>query len=123
MLLTLAIRPATLATFIPYACATMLELMLFITDRPCSSLRDLSIDTGIALLAFGYALWAIAGAAADVVLRGTLLFLAGIPLCVLIEWRGRSHRSRGGQGLVVQSGRRAPCQHRGADSGVLTCTG
>jgi APA family basic amino acid/polyamine antiporter len=50
-------------------------------------IRNLTVDVIIALLAFAYALWAIAGAGADVVLKGTLLFLAGIPVYVAIKWR------------------------------------
>ena len=86
-LFTFAILLATLATLIPYAYAAMAELMLFATDRSRFSARNLTIDVIVALLAFGYALWAIAGAGADVVLKGTLLFLAGIPVYVAIKWR------------------------------------
>jgi APA family basic amino acid/polyamine antiporter len=86
-LFTFAILLATLATLIPYAYAAMAELMLFVTDRSRFSVRNLAVDVVVALLAFGYALWAIAGAGADVVLKGTLLFLAGIPVYVLIKWR------------------------------------
>ena len=86
-LFTFAILLATLATLIPYAYAAMAELMLFATDRARFSVRNLSVDVIVALLAFGYALWAITGAGADVVLKGTLLFLAGIPVYVLIKWR------------------------------------
>jgi APA family basic amino acid/polyamine antiporter len=86
-LFTFAILLATLATLIPYAYAAMAELMLFATDRARFSMRNLTVDVIVALLAFGYALWAIAGAGADVVLKGTLLFLAGIPVYVAIKWR------------------------------------
>ena len=86
-LFTFSILLATLATLIPYAYAAMAELMLFVTDRPHFNVRNLAVDVVVALLAFGYALWAIAGAGADVVLKGTLLFLAGIPVYVLIKWR------------------------------------
>jgi APA family basic amino acid/polyamine antiporter len=86
-LFTFAILLATLATLIPYAYAAMAELMLFATDRTRFSARNLTVDVIIALLAFGYALWTIAGAGADVVLKGTLLFLGGIPVYVAIKWR------------------------------------
>jgi APA family basic amino acid/polyamine antiporter len=86
-LFTFAILLATLATLIPYAYSAMAELMLFATDRARFNIRNLTLDVVVALLAFGYALWAIAGAGADVVLKGTLLFLAGIPVYVLIKWR------------------------------------
>jgi APA family basic amino acid/polyamine antiporter len=41
----------------------------------------------IAMLAFAYTLWAIAGAGADIVLKGFLLLLAGIPVYVWIRHR------------------------------------
>jgi APA family basic amino acid/polyamine antiporter len=89
-LFTFAILLATLATLIPYAYAAMAELMLFATDRSRFSARNLTVDVVVALLAFGYALWAIAGAGGDVVLKGTLLFLAGIPVYVAVKWRART---------------------------------
>ena len=79
-LFTFPILLATLATLIPYAYAAMAELMLFVTDRARFNIRNLTVDVIVALLAFAYALWAIAGAGADVVLKGTLLFLAGVSL-------------------------------------------
>ncbi len=89
-LFTFAILLATLATLIPYAYAAMAEVMLFVTDRSRFSGRNLTVDVVVALLAFGYALWAIAGAGAEVVLQGTLLFLAGIPIYVFITWRAKA---------------------------------
>ncbi|HEU0114003.1 MAG TPA: amino acid permease [Thermomicrobiales bacterium] len=86
-LFTFAILLATLATLLPYAYAAMSEVMLLATDRARFRIRSLTIDVAIALLAFAYALWAIAGAGADVVLKGTLLFLAGIPVYVAVKWR------------------------------------
>jgi APA family basic amino acid/polyamine antiporter len=86
-LFTFAILLATLATLIPYAYAAMAELMLLATERARFNIRNLAVDVVVALLAFGYALWAISGAGADVVLKGTLLFLAGIPIYVMIKWR------------------------------------
>ncbi|KPJ90532.1 MAG: hypothetical protein AMS18_10620 [Gemmatimonas sp. SG8_17] len=41
----------------------------------------------IAVLAFLYSLWAIAGAGRDMVYLGLLLLLAGIPVYVWIVWR------------------------------------
>ena len=44
-------------------------------------------DALVALLAFGYSLWAIAGAGYEVVFKGFLLLLAGIPIYVWMRWR------------------------------------
>jgi APA family basic amino acid/polyamine antiporter len=49
--------------------------------------RRLARDALVALLAFGYSLWAIAGAGYEVVFKGFLLLLAGIPIYVWLRWR------------------------------------
>ena len=49
--------------------------------------RRLAGDALVALLAFGYSLWAIAGAGDEVVFKGFLLLLAGIPIYVWMRWR------------------------------------
>ena len=43
-------------------------------------------DTVIALLAFGYSVWAIAGAGDDIVTKGFILMLAGVPISVAMRW-------------------------------------
>jgi amino acid transporter len=68
---------------IPLAAA---QLMLLATDRAAFSGRRLAGDALVALLAFGYSLWAIAGAGYEVVFKGFLL-LAGIPVYVWLRWR------------------------------------
>ena len=40
-----------------------------------------------ALLAFAYTLWAIAGAGYEVVFKGFLLLMAGIPVYVWMRWQ------------------------------------
>lgn len=60
---TFIILLATLTTVIPYAYASMAELVLLATDPAAFSGRRLARDAVIALLAFGYTVWAIAGAA------------------------------------------------------------
>jgi APA family basic amino acid/polyamine antiporter len=86
-LFTFVILLATLATLIPYAYAAMAELMLFINDRAAFSVRNLTKDVVIAGLAFTYSVWAIWGAGADVVLKGTMMIFAGIPIYIFIKWR------------------------------------
>jgi len=84
---TWVILLATLTALVPYAYAAMAEVMLFINERERFSIRDLTVDVYVASLAFAYTLWAIAGAGADIVLKGMILFLAGIPVYVFIKWR------------------------------------
>jgi basic amino acid/polyamine antiporter, APA family len=84
---TFIILLATLTTLVPYAYSAMAQLMLMATDRAAFSGRRLATDATIALLAFGYTLWAIAGAGYEVVFKGFLLLLAGIPVYVWMRWR------------------------------------
>jgi len=38
-------------------------------------------------LAFAYSLWTIAGAGADVVFKGFMLLMIGVPVYVYMKWR------------------------------------
>jgi APA family basic amino acid/polyamine antiporter len=78
---------ATLTTLVPYAYSAMAQLMLLVTDRARFSGRRLAVDAVIAVLAFAYSVWAIAGAGYEVVFKGFLLLLAGIPVYVWMRWR------------------------------------
>jgi len=84
---TFIILLATLTTLVPYAYSAAAQLMLLATDRARFSARRLATDVVVALLAFGYSLWAIAGAGYEVVFKGFLLLLAGIPVYVWMRWR------------------------------------
>jgi basic amino acid/polyamine antiporter, APA family len=78
---------ATLSILIPYTYTAAAQLMLMLTDRERFAPARLLRDGAIAILAFSYTLWAIAGAGADIVLKGFLLLLAGIPVYVWIRHR------------------------------------
>ena len=53
----------------------------------------------VSVLAFGFSLWAVAGAGADTVYWGFLLLVAGIPVYVAMRWRRvGSSRAREGSG-------------------------
>ncbi|MGR6919291.1 hypothetical protein ACU635_34035 [[Actinomadura] parvosata] len=67
----------------------MAQLMLMLTDRERFSGRRLARDGTVAILAFGYTLWTIAGSGYEVVYKGTLLLLAGIPVYVWLKHRDR----------------------------------
>ena len=84
---TFIILLATLTTLVPYAYSAAAQVMLLVTDRARFSGRRLATDALVALLAFGYSLWAIAGAGYEVVFKGFLLLLAGIPVYVWLRWR------------------------------------
>jgi basic amino acid/polyamine antiporter, APA family len=62
--------------------------MLMITDRAAFSAKRLATDATVAGLAFAYSLWTIAGSGYQVVFRGFMLLLAGVPVYVFMKWRG-----------------------------------
>jgi APA family basic amino acid/polyamine antiporter len=86
---TFVILLATLTALIPYAYSAAAEVMLFMTEPERFSGVNLVKDTLIAALAFGYSLWAIAGSGDDIVFKGTMLLLAGIPVYLWIVYRDR----------------------------------
>jgi APA family basic amino acid/polyamine antiporter len=58
------------------------------TDRAAFSLRRLATDATIAGLAFAYSVWTITASGYQVVFRGFMLLMAGVPVYVLMKWRG-----------------------------------
>src|SRR4051794_1982424 len=93
---TFVILLATLTTLVPYAYSAAAQLMLFVTDREHFNARRLTKDAVIAALAFGYSAWAIAGAGYQVVFRGFMLLLAGIPVYVWVRWRAQHQAAASG---------------------------
>ncbi len=83
---TFIILLATLTTLVPYAFSAAAELQLFVTDRAAFDMRKLTKDAVIALLAFAYSLWAIAGSGYEIVFKGFMLLMGGIPVYVLLKW-------------------------------------
>jgi len=77
---------ATLTTLVPYAYSAAAQAYLWLVERENFKPRKLVRDTVIALLAFAYSVWAISGAGDDVVTKGFLLLLAGIPVYVGMRW-------------------------------------
>jgi APA family basic amino acid/polyamine antiporter len=53
-------------------------------------------------MAFGYSLWAIAGAGYEVVFKGFLLLLAGIPVYVWLRWRATRAPAEAAPPLTVE---------------------
>ncbi len=78
---------ATLTTLVPYAYSAAAQMYLLFADRARFQGRRLAIDAGIALLAFAYSVWAIAGAGADIVFKGFMLLMLGVPVYVYMKWR------------------------------------
>jgi APA family basic amino acid/polyamine antiporter len=60
---------------------------MFYRDRQLFSGVRFARDTVIATLAFAYSAWAIWGAGEEIVAKGFMLLLAGIPVYVWLKWR------------------------------------
>jgi APA family basic amino acid/polyamine antiporter len=73
---------ATLATLIPYIFSSMAVLLLQ-DKRDARATTDAGVWV-VATLSFLYALWAIIGSGRDAVFWGFVLFIAGIPLYVML---------------------------------------
>jgi basic amino acid/polyamine antiporter, APA family len=78
---------ATLATVVPYAMAAAAELVLFIREPARFTGRKLVRDVAIALLGFGYALWAMYATGSESIAKGYLLLIAGTPVYIWMRWR------------------------------------
>ena len=76
---TFIILLSTLTTLVPYAFSTMAFVVLRVREggRPAGGMRAGPLI--VALLAFGYAVWAIAGIGWEALCWGLLLLLAGLP--------------------------------------------
>ncbi len=79
---------ATLTSLIPYAYSAAAGMLLALTDRERSRRRrQLVVDGLVAGLAFAYSVWTIAGSGYEVVYKGSLLLIAGIPVFVWLKYR------------------------------------
>ena len=84
---TFVILLATLTTLIPYAYSAAAQLMFFVQDRAMFDAKTMIRDSLVASAAFAYSFWAITGAGNDVVFKGTMLLLGGIPVYVWLKWQ------------------------------------
>lgn len=88
---TFVILLATLTTLVPYAYSAAAQAWLWLVEPESFQAKHLIRDTVIALLAFAYSVWAIAGAGDDIVTKGFVLMLGGIPVYVGMRWWQRRH--------------------------------
>jgi len=84
---TQVILLATLTTLVPYAFSAAAQAWLWLHERERISPRRLVGDLVIASLAFAYSVWAIWGAGEEIIAKGFLLLLLGIPVYVWLTWR------------------------------------
>ena len=84
---TQVILLATLTTLVPYTFSAAAELHMFFSDRALFSPKKLTRDAIIAFLALAYSVWAIWGAGEEIIAKGFILLLAGIPVYLWLKWR------------------------------------
>ena len=88
---TFVILLATLTTLVPYAFSAAAQVYLYFTDRAAFVGRHLVRDTVCASLAFAYSLWAIGNSGDDVIQKGFMLLMAGIPVYIAVKvWPTKS---------------------------------
>ena len=83
---TFVILLATLTTLVPYAYSSAAQMWLWLVERQTFRPKKLVRDTAVAFFAFAYSVWAIAGAGDDIVTKGFILLLAGIPVYIGMRW-------------------------------------
>jgi APA family basic amino acid/polyamine antiporter len=83
---TFVILLATLTTLIPYVFSAAAQLMFLMTDRAQFDGKRLAGHATIATLALAYAIWTVAGSGYEVVYKGFLLLLLGIPVYLWMKY-------------------------------------
>ena len=78
---------ATLTTLVPYAFSAAAQAYLWVRDRAAFNVRRFVTDIVVASLAFTYSLWAIWGAGQEIIAKGFMLLLFGMPVFVWLKWR------------------------------------
>jgi basic amino acid/polyamine antiporter, APA family len=78
---------ATLTTLIPYAFTAASELHMFFSDRELFSGVRFARHSVVAVLALAYSSWMIWGAGEEIIAKGFMLLLAGIPIYLYMKWR------------------------------------
>jgi APA family basic amino acid/polyamine antiporter len=88
---TFVILLATLTTLIPYVFSAAAQLLLLVTDRGRFEIKRLAGHATIALLALAYAIWTVAGSGYEVVYKGFMLLLLGIPVFLWMKYAAYRH--------------------------------
>jgi basic amino acid/polyamine antiporter, APA family len=83
---TFVILLATLTTLVPYAYSAAAQAYLYVTERERFQPRHFLRDIVIAALAFAYSVWAITGSGQEIIAKGFVLLLAGIPIYIGMRW-------------------------------------
>lgn len=75
---------STLTVLVPYLFSAATFSLLSFNDKALPK-RKLLINTTVALIAFGYSLWAVAGSGEETVFWGFMLLMAGVPFYVWLK--------------------------------------
>ena len=104
---TFLILLSTLATLLAYVFASTTALLFALRERSAAgdASRAAQAPGGtpplgrlvVAILAFGFSFWAIAGAGTEIVFWGFLLLVAGVPVFVVMRARGGGSDEAGKQ--------------------------
>ncbi len=83
---------ATLTTVVPYAFAAAAEITLMIREPERFAGGKLVRDTAVAILGFGYAVWAMYATGSEAIAKGYILLMLGIPIYLYLRWRRQRDR-------------------------------
>ncbi len=83
---------ATLTTVVPYAFSAAAELVLFIREPAMFVTKRFVRDSVVAILGFGYAVWAMYATGSESIAKGYLLLMFGIPVYVFMKWERSRER-------------------------------
>jgi APA family basic amino acid/polyamine antiporter len=91
---TFIILLATLTTVVPYAMSAAAEVALMIVDRHAFAARRIARNVIVASLGFAYSIFAIWGMGWDIIGKGFLLLMLGVPVFVWMVWRRHTPSER-----------------------------
>ncbi len=94
---------ATLTTVVPYAFAAAAEMRCS-SRSPSGSRVGSSSVTLIAVLGFGYAIWAMYATGSESIAKGYMLLMLGIPIYLYMRWRRQRDRIRCGRSTSSSPG-------------------
>ena len=87
---TFAIQLAVLTTLAPYLLSAAAGVLFIFAKRTEGCARRLWGASVLAVLAFAYSAWAVAGLDREVVLLGVLLLIGGVPVYLWLKWGVRA---------------------------------
>ena len=86
-----------------------LKAYLYFAEPDAFRTNSMLQDTSIAAVACAYSVWAMTGSGKDVIAKGFVLLLAGIPIYVAMKrWRSRTAPAPGSELALPASGNGRP---------------